>query len=89
MYVHQLIFNLMFENLQKMNADNLARKQERDKLVSEIMNTLDQLDAVINFRISSPAKAEFERLCKENHSTVSRELKVFIFNSIKRGRIQT
>jgi hypothetical protein len=59
----------------------------REKLVSEIMETSRDLDAVINFRVSSSAKAEFERLCRENHSTVSRALKVFMFNSIKRGSI--
>jgi hypothetical protein len=77
----------MFDILQQSAQERVARQKARDKLISDIMETSGELDAVINFRISSSAKAEFERLCKENHSTVSRELKVFIFNSIKRGRI--
>lgn len=72
---------------QRRNQERLLLQKAREKFVSEIMESSRDLDAVINFRISSSAKAEFERLCKENHSTVSRELKVFIFNTIKRGRI--
>jgi hypothetical protein len=72
---------------QRRNQERLLLQKAREKFVSEIMESSRDLDAVINFRISSSAKAEFERLCKENHSTVSRELKVFIFNTIKQGRI--
>jgi hypothetical protein len=34
-----------------------------------------ELDATINFRVNSELKAQFEDICKRNHSTISQELK--------------
>ena len=36
------------------------------------------LDASINLRINSKLKSDFEKLCKKNHSSMSRELKLYI-----------
>ncbi|WP_066801460.1 hypothetical protein [Moraxella oblonga] len=46
-----------------------------------------ELDASINFKINSNLKAMFDDLCKKNHSTMAREIKIFITNSVANGRL--
>lgn len=43
----------------------------------------DELDSTINFRINSSLKSEFEKVCKRNHSSVSRELKRFMTEAVR------
>lgn len=44
-------------------------------------------DTRINVRINSALKAEFESLCKREHSTVSSEIKRFIVQALKRNSL--
>lgn len=41
------------------------------------------LDTTLNLKVNSVLKQEFEQLCKDDHSNVSRELKVFMLNCVK------
>ena len=50
------------------------------------MASLDELDGVVNFRVSSLLKEEFNKVCKENQSTISRELKRYMLTVVKQGR---
>lgn len=43
----------------------------------------DELDSTINFRINSVLKSEFEKVCKRNHSSISRELKRFMTEVVR------
>lgn len=43
----------------------------------------DDLDSTVNFRINSALKAEFEKVCKQNHSSISRELKRFMTEVVR------
>ncbi len=54
--------------------------------VNEIIESTD-LDSVVNFKVNSKLKAEFDRLCKVEHSTVSRELKRYMTSVIKAQKI--
>jgi len=43
----------------------------------------DELDGRINFRLNSVLKEEFTKVCKKNHSTLSREIKRFMSESVQ------
>lgn len=66
-------------------ADRVAEKQRRlDQIKAESHN----LDTVINFKVNSLVKSEFEQICKDAHSSVSRELKLFMLDVIKSGKLR-
>ena len=46
-----------------------------------------ELDTTVNFKVNSVLKQEFEELCKARHSNVSRELKLFMLNSVRSGSL--
>lgn len=46
----------------------------------------DELDDRVNFRINSALKNEFEKVCKQNHTTISREIKRFMTEVVKAQR---
>lgn len=60
---------------------------KRFKTLTLCLENQHKLDSVINFKVNSHLKAEFDRVCKENHSNLSRELKVFMLNVIKQGHL--
>lgn len=73
------------------NFEHLAqqiqeRKFLRDQKTEKLMASLDELDGVVNFRVSSSLKEEFNKVCKENQSTISRELKRYMLTVVKQGR---
>ncbi|KPX24330.1 hypothetical protein ALO71_200025 [Pseudomonas amygdali pv. dendropanacis] len=45
------------------------------------------LDATLTFRINSILKQHFEKLCKSEHTTVSREIKRFITEAVRTQRL--
>lgn len=45
-----------------------------------------ELDDRVNFRINSVLKAEFEKVCKQNHTTISREIKRFMTEVVRSQR---
>ncbi|MCU9474846.1 hypothetical protein OE312_32440 [Pseudomonas aeruginosa] len=45
------------------------------------------LDATFNFRLNSGLKAEFEKLCKLNHTNSAREIKRFMIEAIRSQRL--
>ncbi|MFG9382484.1 hypothetical protein ACEP1N_32940 [Pseudomonas aeruginosa] len=47
----------------------------------------DELDDRVNFRVNSVLKAEFEAVCKQNHTTVSREIKRFMTEVVRAQRV--
>lgn len=72
------------------SPENLAIEQLRasQERVSKVLaNLADNQDDRINFRINSVIKEEFERLCQARQSTLSRELKRFMVEAIRRQRL--
>ena len=68
----------------KFNQDNL-QSVKRFKSVTLCLDNQHNLNTVINFKVNNYLKSEFDRICKENHSNLSRELKVFMLNVVKQG----
>lgn len=60
---------------------------DHKKLISDLDQSFDDLDTTINFKVNSLLKSKFEKLCKNSHSNTSRELKLFMLDSIKKGRL--
>lgn len=42
-----------------------------------------ELDSTLNFRVNKGLKAEFDKLCRSNHSSTARELKRFMTEAIR------
>ena len=59
------------ENVQRLFNNIDSRRQVSEKLEE----SFSDLDTTLNIKVNSLLKAEFEKLCKKNHSNLSRELK--------------
>lgn len=60
---------------------------ERQRRFEQINAESHNLDTVINFKVNSVVKSEFDAICKTAHSSVSRELKLYMLDVIKKGKI--
>jgi len=59
-------------------------RADQDRITEILASLSDSQNDRINFRINSVIKAEFERLCTVRKSTLSRELKRFMVESIRK-----
>ena len=71
------------ENVQRLFNNIDSRRQVSEKLEE----SFSDLDTTLNIKVNSLLKAEFEKLCKKNHSNLSRELKFFMLRSVKQNRL--
>lgn len=69
------------------NPVDQQRIANQDRVTKVLANLADNQDDRINFRINSAIKEEFERLCQARRSTLSRELKRFMVEAIRRQRL--
>ena len=78
----------MIENDPLSNLKNMQKGiEEKRQLIEKIEESFLDLDTTMNFKVNSLLKAEFENLCKKNHSNPSREIKLFMLRSIKSNRL--
>lgn len=61
--------------------------EERKQMIEKLEESFSDLDTTLNIKVNSSLKAEFEKLCKSNHSNLSRELKFFMLRSVKQNRL--
>lgn len=79
---------LLVDNDPLTNLKNMQKSiDEKRQLVEKIDESFLDLDTTMNFKVNSLLKAEFENLCKKNHSNPSREIKLFMLRSIKSNRL--
>lgn len=82
MYIHLgVILDIHDSDFEK--AVLLAKAQNLDR----IKKASHDLDDVINFRVSSVLKDEFSKICKDDQSTISRELKRYMLSIVKQGSL--
>lgn len=62
------------------------RKLLQEKKIEQLNSSLHELDDVVNFRVSRLLKEEFNKICKQEQSTISRELKRYMLLVVKQGR---
>lgn len=67
-------------NMQK----NIEHKRQ---VVEKLEDSFSDLDTTLNIKVNSLLKSEFEKLCKKNHSNLSRELKFFMLRAVKQNRL--
>lgn len=61
--------------------------EERKQMIEKLEESFSDLDTTLNIKVNSSLKAQFEKLCKSNHSNLSRELKFFMLRSVKQNRL--
>lgn len=52
-----------------------------------LKNNSHVLDDVLTFRVNSALKKEFSRICKENQSSASSELKKYMLKIVEQGSL--
>lgn len=65
----------------------LEKQRERQLNFEQLKASSHQLDSVVNFKVNSAVKSQFDAICKDSHSTISRELKLYMLQVIKQGKI--
>lgn len=61
--------------------------EERRELLSKVEDSFSVLDSTMNFKVNSLLKEEFNKVCKKSHTNSSREIKLFMLNAVKQGKI--
>ena len=64
-------------------SNNIAQKHR----LNEIKKNAHDLDDVLTFRVNSALKKEFSRICKENQSSASSELKRYMLKIVEQGSL--
>ena len=80
MHTYGVLYAGFDKNLSQLSLD-------RKRNFEELQTQSHELDTVINFKVNSAVKAQFTAICKNSHSTPSRELKLFMLQVIKQGKI--
>ena len=72
----------MFEHL-----NDIARNSLKQQNLQKIKSNASNLDDVLTFRVNSALKKEFSRICKENQSSASSELKRYMLKIVEQGSL--
>lgn len=79
-----------YHQLDQMLSDFMERTN-RNHLLEEgdaaMKNVTNELNISVNFRVNSGLRDEFEKVCKANHSNMSRELKRYMTAVVQTQRI--
>ena len=68
--------------------DCLERVLNREEILFlKVEDSFSDLDSTMNFKVNSLLKEEFNKVCKKSHSNFSREIKLFMLNAVKQGKI--
>ncbi|WP_143514982.1 hypothetical protein [Pseudomonas syringae] len=78
-------------------SDSINKFSDRGELIRQqqtayrgnvaLAKVTSDLDSTLNFRVNSGLKLEFDKLCKENHSTIARELKRYMTAAISQSKL--
>ena len=63
--------------------NNIVNKQK----IHDIKQNASNFDDVLTFRVNSALKKEFSRICKENQSSASSELKRYMLKIVEQGSL--
>ncbi len=76
---------MQYDSLVNLHAmsNNIAQKHR----LNEIKKNAHDLDDVLTFRVNSALKKEFSRICKENQSSASSELKRYMLKIFEQGSL--
>ena len=76
---------MQYDSLANLHAmsNNIAQKHR----LTDIKKNAHDLDDVLTFRVNSALKKEFSRICKENQSSASSELKRYMLKIVEQGSL--
>ena len=72
----------MFEHL-----NDIARNSLKQQNLQKIKSNASNLDDVLTFRVNSALKKEFSKICKDNQSSSSSELKRYMLKIVEQGSL--
>ena len=72
----------MFEHL-----NDIARNSLKQQNLQKIKSNASNLDDVLTFRVNSALKKEFSKICKDNQSSASSELKRYMLKIVEQGSL--
>lgn len=69
------------------NLNAIAAKSLQSQKLQKIKSKAHELDDVLTFRVNTDLKKEFSRICKENQSSSSSELKRYMLKIVEQGSL--
>ena len=69
------------------NLNAIAAKSLQTQKLQKIKSKAHELDDVLTFRVNTHLKKEFSRICKENQSSASSELKRYMLKIVEQGSL--
>ena len=69
------------------NLNSIAAKSLQSQKLQKIKSKAHELDDVLTFRVNTDLKKEFSRICKENQSSSSSELKRYMLKIVEQGSL--
>ena len=69
------------------NLNAIAAKSLQSQKLQKIKSKAYELDDVLTFRVNTDLKKEFSRICKENQSSASSELKRYMLKIVEQGSL--
>lgn len=75
-----------FEDFKKRSKELHDLAIEKTKY-PPVLFVKNDLDSVVNFKVNSILKREFDSLCKANHTSMSREIKRFMTEAVRIQRL--
>ena len=67
--------------------NNIARNSLKQQNLQKIKSDASNLDDVLTFRVNSALKKEFSKICKNNQSSASSELKRYMLKIVEQGSL--
>ena len=67
--------------------DSIVRNSLQKQKLDKIKTNAHDLDDVLTFRVNSALKKEFSKICKENQSSASSELKRYMLKIVEQGSL--
>ena len=65
----------------------IARNSLKQQNLQKIKSNASNLDDVLTFRVNSALKKEFSKICKDNQSSASSELKRYMLKIVEQGSL--
>ena len=65
----------------------IARNSLKQQNLHKIKSNASNLDDVLTFRVNSALKKEFSKICKDNQSSASSELKRYMLKIVEQGSL--
>ena len=86
-FVHTRYGHLLWIQVTEIILTLLLETHFKSKKLDKIKTNAHDLDDVLTFRVNSALKKEFSRICKENQSSASSELKRYMLKIVEQGSL--